>query len=71
MRIVNEIADQITSLGGRDDTMTVFLSPQAWESLQAEKPPQLDTQTSPPTIFGSPIRVTTEIVMEVQVIPGA
>jgi hypothetical protein len=71
MRIANEIADQITELGGRDDAMTVFLSPQAWEYLQAENPPQLNTQISPPTIFGLPIRVTTETVMEVQVIPGA
>ncbi len=51
--------------------MTVFLRPAAWEELQAETPPQLNTQTSPPTIFGLPIRVTTEAVMEVQVIPGA
>jgi hypothetical protein len=71
MRIANEIADQITDLGGRDDAMTVFLSPQAWESLQAENPPQLNIQISPPTIFGLPIRVTTEAVMEVQVVSGA
>ena len=71
MKIANEIADQITDLGGRDDAMTVFLSPAAWEYLQAENPPQLNTQTSPPTIFGLPIRVATEAVMEVQVIPGA
>ena len=71
MRIADEIANQITDLGGRDDAMTVFLRPPAWEYLQAENPPQLDTQTSPPTIFGLPIRVTTEADMHVQVIPGA
>jgi hypothetical protein len=71
MRIANEIVNQITKLGGRDDAMTVFLSPQAWENLQLENPPQLNTQISPPTIFELPIRVTTEEVMEVLVIPGA
>jgi len=71
MRIANEIADQITNLGGRDDAMSVFLSPRAWEYLQLENPPQLNTQISPPTIFELPIRVTTEADMEVQVIPGA
>jgi len=71
MRIADEIANQIIDLGGRDDAMTVFLRPAAWEYLKAENPPQLNTQTSPPTIFGLPIRVTTEADMEVQVIPGA
>jgi hypothetical protein len=70
MRITNEIVNQITELGGRDDAMTVFLQPSAWEELQTENPPQLDAQASPPTIFGLPIRVTTEARMEVQVIPG-
>jgi hypothetical protein len=71
MRITNEIVHQIAELGGRDDAMTVFLLPAAWEELQAENPPQLDTEASPPTIFGAPVRVTKEANMEVQVIPGA
>ena len=71
MRITNEIVYQIAELGGRDDAMSVFLRPSAWEELQAENPPQLDAQASPPTIFGLPIRTTTEANREVQVIPGA
>jgi hypothetical protein len=70
MRITNEIVQQIVELGGRDDAMTVFLQPSAWDELQIENPPQLNTETSPPTIFGLPIRVTTEALMEVQVFPG-
>jgi hypothetical protein len=69
MRITNEIVQQIVELGGRDDAMTVFLQPSAWDELQIENPPQLNTETSPPTIFGLPIRVTTEALMEVQVFP--
>jgi len=72
MRITNEIVYQIAELGGRDDAMSVFLRSSAWEELQAENPPQLDAQASPPTIiFGLPIRTTTEADREVQVIPGA
>jgi hypothetical protein len=71
MKICNEIVQQIVELGGRDDAMTVFLQPSAWEELQAENPPQFEAQASPPTIFGLPIRITTEAPMEVQVIPGA
>lgn len=71
MRITNEIIHQIAELGGRDDAMTIFLRPSAWKELQAENPPQLDAQASPPTIFGQPIRTTTEADNEVQVIPGA
>jgi hypothetical protein len=59
MKICNEIVQQIVELGGRDDAMTVFLHPSAWEELQAENPPQLEAQASPPTIFGLPIRITT------------
>ena len=70
MRITNEIVSQITELGGQDDAMTVFLQPSAWDELQTENSPQLDTQASPPTIFGLPIRITTEPRMEMQVIPG-
>jgi hypothetical protein len=51
--------------------MTVFLQPGAWDELQTENPPQLDVRGGPPTIFGLPIRVTTEARMEVQVIAGA
>ena len=71
MRITNEIVDQINVLGGRDDAMTIFLQPLAWEQLQTENPPQFSAQTSPPTIFGVPIRVTTEAGTEVQAIAGA
>ena len=71
MRITNEIANQITELGGRDDAMTVFLQPSAWDELQTENLPQLDVQGNPPTIFGLPIRITMEARMQVQVIPGA
>jgi hypothetical protein len=39
--------------------------------LQTENPPQLNAQTTPPTIFGLPIRVTLEAGMEVQVLAGA
>jgi hypothetical protein len=71
MRVTNEIVHQFTELGGRDDAMTVFLQPWAWEELQNENPPQLDTQGSPPTIFGLPIRVTTtETDMGIHVVPG-
>ena len=71
MKICNEIVQQIIELGGRDDAMTVFLQPSAWEELQAENPAHFEAQASPPTIFGLPIRITTEAPMEVQVIPGA
>ena len=71
MRICNEIAQQIIELGGRDGAMTVFLQPWAWEELQEENPPHLNAQATPPTIFGLPIRITTEALTEVQVIPGA
>ena len=71
MRISNEIAQQIIELGGRDDAMTVFLQPWAWEELQEENPPHLNVRATPPTIFGLPIRITTEALTEVQVIPGA
>ena len=71
MRITNEIVNQICERGGRDDAMTVFLEPWAWEGLQEENPPQLDAQASPPIIFGLPIRVTTEADMEIQVVPGS
>ena len=71
MRITNEIVNQIAELGGRDDAMTIFLQPSVWDELQTENPPQLDAQSSPPTVFGLPVRVTTEALMEVQVIPGA
>jgi hypothetical protein len=67
MRICNEIAQQIIELGGRDDAMTVFLQPWAWEELQEENLPHLNAQATPPTIFGLPIRITTEALMEVQV----
>ena len=71
MRVTNEIVNQFTELGGRDDAMTVFLQPWAWEELKDENPPQLDTQGSPPTIFGLPIRITTkEAGIGIQVIPG-
>jgi hypothetical protein len=70
MRITNEIVQQIVELGGRDDAMTVFLRPSAWDELQSENPTQLNTETTPPTIFGLPIRVTTEARLEVQVFPG-
>ncbi len=70
MRVTNEIVNQITELGGRDDAMTVYLQPSAWDELQTENPPQLDVQGKPPTILGLPIRVTTEALMEVHVIPG-
>jgi hypothetical protein len=71
MRITNEIVHQFTELGGPDDAMTVFLQSLAWDELQEENPPQLDAQASPPTVFGLPIRVTTEALTEVRVIPGA
>jgi hypothetical protein len=71
MRITDEIVHQFTELGGRDDAMTVFLQPSAWQELQEENPPHLDVQASPPSVFGLPIRVTTEAPMEVQVIPGS
>ena len=71
MKITNEFVDQITVLGGRDDAMTIVLQPSTWEQLQTENPPQLNAQTTPPTIFGLPIRVTLEAAMEVQVLPGA
>jgi len=71
MRITNEIVHQFTELGGRDGAMTVFLQPSGWDDLQEENPPQLDAQANPPTVFGLPIRVTTEAPMEVQIIPGA
>jgi hypothetical protein len=32
MRVTNEIVNQFTELGGRDDAMTVFLQPCAWEA---------------------------------------
>jgi hypothetical protein len=70
MRITNEIVNQIAELGGRDDAMTVFLQPTAWDELRTENPPQFDAQGNPPTVFGLPVRVTTEALMEVQVIPG-
>lgn len=44
MRITNEIVNQVTELGGRDDAMTVFLQPSAWDELQTENPPQLDVE---------------------------
>ena len=71
MKICNEIVQQIVELGGRDDAMTIFLHPSAWDELQAENPPQLEAQASPPTIFGLPIRIMTEASMEVQVAPEA
>ena len=71
MRITDEIATQIATLGRRDDAMTVFLRPSAWAKLQDENPPHLDAEATPPTIFWVPIRVTEEIGAEVQVIPGA
>src|SRR4028119_1659613 len=71
MRITNEIVNQIMELGGRDDAMTVFLEPWAWEALQNENPPQLNAQAKPPIIFGLPIRVTTEADMPIQVVPGS
>jgi hypothetical protein len=71
MRITNEIASTIDVLGGADDATTIFLQPSAWEELQVENPPHLNAQSSPPTIFGAPIRVTTESGVEVQVIKGA
>ncbi len=71
MRVTNEIVNQITELGGRDDAMTVFLQPGAWDELQTENSPQLDVRGGPSTIFGLPMRVTTEARMEVQVIAGA
>lgn len=70
MRITNEIVNQVTELGGRDDAMTVFLQPSAWDELQTENPPQLDVEGNPPIIFSLPIRVTTEARMKVHVIPG-
>lgn len=51
--------------------MTIVLQPSTWEQLQTENPPQLNAQTTPPTIFGLPIRVTLEAGMEVQVLAGA
>ena len=42
----------------RDDAMTVFLQPSVWDQLQTENPPQLDAQSSTPTVFGLPVRVT-------------
>jgi hypothetical protein len=33
MRITNEIVHQFTEFGGRDDAMTVFLQPSAWDEL--------------------------------------
>lgn len=70
MSITNEIVHQFTELGGRDDAMTVFLQPSAWEELLEENPPQLDAQASPPTVFELPIRVTTEVSTQVWVMPG-
>lgn len=71
MRITDEIATQITTLGGRDNAMTVFLHPSAWAELQNENPPHLDAEATPPTIFQVRIRVTGEASAEVQIIPGA
>jgi hypothetical protein len=71
MKITNEIVNQIMELGGRDDAMTVFLEPWAWEGLQNENPPQLDAQASPPMIFGLPVRVTKKVDMAIQVVPGS
>ena len=34
MRITNEVANQITELGGRDDAITVLLRPSAWDELR-------------------------------------
>jgi hypothetical protein len=71
MKVTNEIVNQICELGGRDDAMTVFLEPWAWEGLHEENPPQFDAQADPPTIFGLPIRVTTQSNMAIQVVPGS
>jgi hypothetical protein len=71
MKVANEIVNQICELGGRDDAMTVFLEPWAWEALQNENPPQLNAQARPPIIFSLPIRVTTEAAMAIQVVPGS
>jgi hypothetical protein len=71
MRITDEIATQITTLGERDEAMSVFLRPSAWAKLQDENPPHLDAETTPPTIFWVPIRVSEETDMEVQVIAGS
>jgi hypothetical protein len=71
MKTCNEIVQQIIEPGGRDDAMTVFLQPSAWEELQAENPPQFEAQANPPTIFWLPIRITTEAPVEVRVVPGA
>lgn len=70
MRITNEIVQQIVELGGRDD-MTIILRQSAWDELQIENPPQLNAETIPPTIFGLPIKVNPEAIMEVQVLSRA
>ena len=68
MRITAEIALQMAF--HPPTANHVILSQRAYDELLEENPPQLNTQTTPPTIFGLIVRVSKDPRREVTVMGG-